>query len=144
MVMIGSLVLGSAGPVFADVTAPTRQDQVTAIQTQYSPIFDAYYARFMVIKPEMVLDTNAYRTFKATLADFLDMRRIINDGLTSATSDLSALKSFAEEEAGEFGSTLSILETQSAKMRTLMCFKGKVVKKASGLTPKCPKGYKKK
>jgi hypothetical protein len=30
------------------------------------------------------------------------------------------------------------------KMKTIACVKGKLIKKVTGLTPKCPKGFKKK
>lgn len=137
-------MLGSSGPVFAADTSTARSDQVTAIQQQYNPLFDAQYTRLKAVKAKLVLDANAYRSFKAVLADFLDVRRIINEGLTSSTTDLAALKDYADEELGEFDSTLNGLEAQAAKIRTISCIKGKAVKKVSGLTPKCPKGYKNK
>jgi hypothetical protein len=144
LVLICSLVLGSSGPVYAtDLTAP-RSDLVTSIQNQYNPLFDAHYARLVAIKKKVSLDAGTLRTYKAVLADFLDVRRIINSGLASSTSDLDAVKSYAEEETGEFESSISGLETTAAKIRTITCVKVKLVKKVSGLAPKCPKGYKKK
>ena len=157
-VLVFSLLLGTVGPTFAAdpvstttpsatpsvATTPSRADQVTAIQDQYNPIFDSQYARLMAVKKKLILDANAYRAFKAVLADFLDVRRVINSNLQSASSDLSAVKDYAEEETGEFSSTLNGLEAQAAKIKTLSCAKGKVVKKVSGVSPKCPKGYKKK
>lgn len=152
LVLICSLLLGSSGPVFAVDPSPTptasaipsRADQVASIQDQYNPIFDAQYARLMAVKKKLVLDANAYRTFKAVLADFLEVRRVIDSNLQSSTSDLAAVKDYAEEETGEFASTLNDLEAQAAKIKRLSCVKGKVVKKVSGFAPKCPKGYKKK
>lgn len=144
MVLVCSLVLGSSGPVFADTAIPTRADQVTSIQDQYNPLFDAQYARLVTVRKKIVSDAGTLRTYKAVLADFLDVRRIIDSGLASSNSDLDALKSYAEEELGEFDSTLNQLESVAAKIKTITCIKGKLVKKVSGLSPKCPKGYKKK
>lgn len=138
------LMIGSSGPVFAADANTARSDQVTSIQNRYNPLFDAQYARLMSVRKKISNDPSTLRTYKAVLADFLDVRRIIDSGLTSSTSDLDAVKSYAEEELGEFESSLNQLETVAAKIRTIICIKGKQVKKVSGLTPKCPKGYKKK
>jgi len=154
LVLLFSLLLGSSSPVFAaDPVAtpapsasstPTRADQVASIQNQYNPIFDAQYARLMVVKKKLLLDAKAYRTFKAVLADFIEVRRVIDSNLQSPSADLGPVRDYAEEETGEFASTISDLEAQAAKIKTISCIKGKVVKKVSGFAPKCPKGYKKK
>lgn len=144
LILTGSLLLGSIGPVFAVDTIPSRSDQVASIQNQYNPIFDAQYTRLVAVKAKALTDVNMMRRVKATLLDFVDMRRVINTGLISSTSDLVALKDFADEEQGEFGNTISALEIQAAKNKTISCTKGKVVKRISGITPKCPSGYKKK
>lgn len=144
LVLVCSLMLGSYGPVFAADSTATRSEQVASIQDKYNPLFDAQYARLMAVKTKLALDANLYRSFKAVLVDFLEVRRVIVSNLSSSTSDLIAVKDYADEEIGEFASTLNTLEAQAAKVRTISCIKGKVVKKVSGLTPKCPKGYKKK
>jgi len=144
LVLICSLVLAGTGPVFAEDTSTARSVIVTSIQNQYNPLFDAQYARLIAVRKKILSDASTLGTYKAVLADFLDVRRIIDSGLTSSNSDLDAVKSYAEEELGEFESSLNQLETVAAKIRTITCIKGKQVKKVSGLTPKCPKGYKKK
>ncbi len=90
------------------------------------------------------MDAGLTKSVKAVLLDFLEVRRVINSNLSSATSDLSATGDYANEETGEFSSTINILEAQASKIKTISCIKGKVVKKVTALTPKCPKGYKKK
>jgi hypothetical protein len=117
---------------------------VTAIQDQYNPIFDAEYARLLVLKKKALVDANLTRSVISVLKDFLEVRRVIDSNLSNSNSDLSATKDYADEETGEFSSTLNMLEAQVAKIKTISCIKAKVVKKVSGLTPKCPKGYKKK
>lgn len=98
----------------------------------------------MAVRTKVLNDASALRSFKASLVDFLEVRRVIDSGLKSSISDLNAVKAYAEEELGEFESSLYLLEKQAAKNKTITCIKGKQVKKISGLTPKCPKGYKKK
>lgn len=144
LVLVCALMFGSSSPVFADSATPTRAEQVTSIQNQYNPLFDAQYARLMVVKTKLIKDANMFRSFKAVLADFLEVRRVIDSNLNISTSDLTVVKDYADEELGEFDSTLNLLEKQAASIKTITCIKGKQVKKVSGLTPKCPKGYKKK
>lgn len=144
LILVFSLVLGSSGPLFAEDTTPARSDLVLAIANQYNPLFDAEYSRFMVLRPKVLNDAGMLKTYKAMLADFIEVRRVIDSNLKSATSDLDAVRSYAEEEIGEYASSLSLLENQAAKSKTIRCLKGKLVKKVSGLTPKCPKGFKKK
>ncbi len=144
LILVCSLVFGSSGPVFADDAATARSQLVTSILNKYSPLFDAEYARFMALRTKILNDASMLPSFKAMLADFLEVRRIIDSGLKSSNSDLDAVKSYAEEEVGEFDSSLYLLEKQVAKNKTITCIRGKQVKKVSGLTPKCPKGYKKK
>lgn len=154
LLLVMSLTVGGLSPVFAadpvatptptGSSTPSRADQVASIQNQYNPLFDAQYARLMAVKKKLALDANLYRTFKAVLADFIEVRRVIDSNLQNPTADLGPVRDYAEEETGEFASTIGDLEAQAAKIKTLSCVKGKVVKKVSGLSPKCPKGYKKK
>jgi hypothetical protein len=148
-----SSMLGVSSPAFAaDPTpsssaspaSPTRAEQVAAIQDQYNPLFDAEYARFVAVQKKALVDASLTRTVKAQFADFLNTRGIIATNLSSSTSDLSSVKDFAEEETGEFSSTLNMLEAEVAKIKTISCIKAKVVKKVTALSPKCPSGYKKK
>lgn len=154
--VVMSLLLGVSGPVFAvdptpsssasptSPTSPTRAEQVSAIQDQYNPLFAAEYARLLVLKKKALPDADLTKRVKAVLVDFLDVRRVIDSNLMSSTSDLSATKDYAEEETGEFSSTINMLEAQAATIKTISCIKGKVVKKITAIGPKCPKGYKKK
>lgn len=150
LVLVLSLSLGISGTAFAadpspsSSASPTRADQVAAIQGQYNPIFDAEYARLLILKKKALVDADLTKRVKAVLVDFLDVRRVINSNLSSATSDLAATGDYADEETGEFSSTIGILEAQAAKIKTISCIKSKVVKKVTAISPKCPKGYKKK
>jgi hypothetical protein len=143
LLLTSSLLFGFVAPAFADDTT-AHADRVAALQGQYNPIFDAQNARFVALQKKLVNDQETLKAVKEILKDFLGMRATIDARLADPTSDLDAVQSFAEEEAGEFGSSLSLVETQVAKSKTITCVKGKVTKKIMGLTPKCPAGYKKK
>ena len=82
--------------------------------------------------------------FKPILADFLQIRKFINDGLASDTQGIEVFVSYADEELGEFENTMYLLEKEIAKSKTITCIKGKTVKKVMALKPKCPTGYKQK
>ena len=150
LVLVMSLMLGIFSPAFAvdpsptSSLSPTRADQVTAIKDQYNPIFEAEYARLLVLKKKALVDADLTKRVKAQLLDFLDVRRVIDQNLSSTNSDLASTAAYAEEETAEFSSNLNALEAQAAKIKTISCIKGKVVKKVTAIGPKCPKGYKKK
>ena len=144
LILIYSLVLGSSSLAFATDPTFSRAELITSIENQYNPLFDGQYARLVAIQKKVSMDSGSLRIYRALLADFLDMRRILASGLESSTSDLGALKSYAEEEVGEFGSSISAVEATAAKIRTILSVKVKLIKKVIGLTPKCPTGYKRK
>lgn len=98
----------------------------------------------MVIKVKVMYDASMLSSFKAVLADFNGVRAFITTNLASETSDLEAVRSYAEEETGEFDNTIYLLEKQAATHKTITCVKGKTVKKVTALKPVCPKGYTKK
>ncbi len=143
-VSIGLTFLVGTSPTFAADPTPTRADQVAAIQAQYNPLFDAQYARLLVLKKKTLYDATNLPIVKSVLADFLGVRSSINADLASTTSDLETVRAYAEEETGEFSNSIYQIEAQVAKNKTITCVKGKVVKKISAPDPKCAKGYKKK
>ncbi len=60
-------------------------------------------------------------------------------------SPAKTVEEFIQEELGEFSTSQFKLTQLAAKIKTISCIKGKVVKKVSAIgTPKCPAGYKKK
>jgi hypothetical protein len=78
------------------------------------------------------------------LKDYNEVRRVIDASMLSATSDLDAMDSYADEETGEFQVTITNLEQLANSRTTITCVKAKKSKKVSGAKPKCPTGYKKK
>lgn len=144
LVLTCSLLLGSSGPVFADDTATVRLELVTSIHAKYDPLFDAQYARLISIKSKIANNASMLPAFKIVLADFLGVRKFLDTSLNSSTADLDTIISYAEEELGEFTSTLYLLDTQIVKSKTITCAKGKTIKKVMAFKPVCPKGYLKK
>ena len=143
-VAITALLVLTTSSALADTTTPTRDERAAQIHSQYDGIFADLAARLATLAPKLKLDANLARQYKAVILDFNTMRATINDGLASATQDVEAMGQLAEEETGEFASTVYNLEVAAAKIKTISCVKGKIIKKISGLTPVCPKGYAKK
>ena len=153
--LILSLIVAGSGQSFAADTTSTATDtatattssralQVTAIQGKYNPIFDAEYSRIIVVKKKHPSDAYVLLNIDIILKDFLEVRRVIDTSLQGSTSDLDAMDSYADEETGEFQVTITNLEQLALTRTTITCVKLKVIKKVSGVKPKCPPGYKKK
>lgn len=138
------LLLSVTTPLHADDVVPSRADQVAAIHAQYDATFDAQYARILALKSKAAKDAGTNSKYKAMLADFTEVRRVINEGLVSESSELVSIKAYAEEETGEFALWIPQMEQQVASIKTISCIKGKLIKKVTAIKPACPKGYKKK
>lgn len=141
---VTAILVASSSGAFADTTTPTRDERVAQIHAKYDPMFADLAIRLAALKTKVKLDANLNRQYAAVILDFNTMRATINDGLASATGDVEAMGQLAEEETGEFGSTVYNLELDAAKIKTISCVKAKVTKKVSGVKPLCPKGYIKK
>ena len=143
-VLVLSLFVGFTGVARAADVLPTREQQVVAIHAQYDPIFDAQYARILAIKAKTANNPKLLSSYNFILKDFLHVREFINTSLTDITTDIEVLKSYAEEETGEFSFSIPLLEKEAANSKTIICTKGKTTKQVSGIKPVCPAGYKKK
>ena len=142
--MVSALLLIGTGSAFADTTVVSRDEQVAAFKAKYDPKFDKAYADYMVFKAKLSLDPSTKATFKSVIDDIEEVRRTINGNLVDPNAPMQPIIEYAEEELGEFSVTRYQLEKLAAKIKTISCVKGKSIKKVSGLSPKCPSGYKKK
>ena len=142
-VLVLSLFTGFMSAARAADAQPTRDQQVVAIHAQYDPIFDSQYARILAIKVKTANNTKLLSSYNFILKDFLHVREFINTSLMDPASDIEVIKSYAEEESGEFSFSIPLLEKEAANSKTITCVKGKVTKKVAGLKPVCPSGYKK-
>lgn len=143
-VLVSSLLFVGIGVASAEEVVPTREEQVAQFHAKYDPLYDAQYARLMIVKSKIVNNASMLSSFKLVMADFLGVRKFLETSLNNPTAEFETIVSYADEELGEFTNTLYLLETQVAKSKTISCVKGKTVKKVMALKPVCPKGYKKK
>lgn len=144
IILISTFMFSISSPAFAADTVPTRAEQVAQIHATYDSQFDAQYDRLMTIKSKITNNASMLPSFKLVMADFLAVRRFIDTSLISPTAELDAVSAYAEEELGEFTNTIYLLETQVSKSKTIICVKGKTIKKVMALKPVCSKGFTKK
>ena len=148
--LVSVILLGGATPALAEDASPSptptlsRSEQVVKFHAKYDPLFELQYKRLLVIQSKITNNSSMKSAFKPILADFLQIRKFINDGLASDTQGIEVFVSYADEELGEFENTMYLLEKEIAKSKTITCIKGKTVKKVMALKPKCPTGYKQK
>lgn len=148
--LVSVILLGGATPALAEDASPSpsptlsRAEQVAKFHAKYEPLFELQYKRLLVIQSKITNNASMKSAFKPILADFLQIRKFINDGLASDTQGIEVFVSYADEELGEFENTMYLLEKEIAKSKTITCIKGKTVKKVMALKPKCPTGYKQK
>lgn len=148
--LVSVILLGGATPALAEDASPSptptlsRAEQVVKFHAKYDPLFELQYKRLLVIQSKITNNASMKSAYKPILADFLQIRKFINDGLASDTQGIEVFVSYADEELGEFENTMYLLEKEIAKSKTITCIKGKTVKKVMALKPKCPTGYKQK
>lgn len=124
--------------------AVDRATRIAQIEARWNPVFDAQYLALTALAAKSKLDPTVLKSYNFLLADFLEVRRVIDAALKSPTGDIEAAAAYAEEETGEFAMTIPEIAKMVAKIKTITCVKAKLTKKVSGLNPKCPSGYKKK
>ena len=127
-----------------DPNAP-RVDQVAQLRATYDPQLDAAYANFLKLKAKLSLEPSALKSYKAVIDDFVETRETINRNLADPNSPTKTVEEYIQEELGEFSTSQFKLTQLAAKIKTISCVKGTIVKKVSAIgIPKCPAGYKKK
>ena len=144
LILTAALVLSSTPLAHAEDVTVDRATRVEQIKSRWNPIFDQQYAQLTALAPKAKLDAKLYKDYKFLLDDFLHVRSVIDVALSSSTSDVEAANAYAEEETGEFMMSIPTFANQVGKIKVITCLKGKISKKVTGLTPKCPAGYKKK
>ncbi|CAB4921279.1 unannotated protein [freshwater metagenome] len=142
--LVSTLLFISTTAAYAEDVVLTRDEQIAEFQAKYDPLYDAQYARLVVVRGKILNDASMLPSFKLVMADFLGVRKFLDESIVSPTSDLDSVIAYADEELGEFENTLYLLQKQLATHKTITCIKGKTIKKVMALKPVCPKGYKKK
>ena len=126
------------------VTTQSREAHVAELKAIYLPQYDAQYARLMAIKAKAFTVSSLKKSFNTVMEDFLDVQKTVYGAWADPLADADAAASYSDEEIGEFEISITYLERQVAKIVTITCVKGKVTKKITDLSPKCPTGYVKK
>ena len=137
----------SISPAFADsqtVTSQSREQHVAELKAIYVPQYDSQYSRLMAIKAKAFTVTSLKKSFNTVMEDFLDVQKTVYGAWADPLADADAAASYSDEEIGEFEISITYLERQVAKVATITCIKGKVTKKITEVSPKCPSGYVKK
>ena len=137
----------SISPAFADsqtVTSQSREQHVAELKAIYVPQYDSQYSRLMAIKTKAFTVTSLKKSFNTVMDDFLDVQKTVYGAWADPLADADAAASYSDEEIGEFEISITYLERQVAKVATITCIKGKVTKKITDISPKCPSGYVKK
>lgn len=144
IILVSSFLLSGTATVFADEASDARAATVASIQSKYNPGFDALNVRLMAVQVKALNDVGTTKALKVLIKEFLGMRKTIDASLANSTSDLDTVLGFAEEELGEYDFFIYQVEQQLIKSKTIICVKGKTLKKVMALKPVCPKGYLKK
>lgn len=130
-------------PVLAE-SSQSREAHVAELKAIYLPQYDAQYARLMAIKAKAFTVSSLKKSFNTVMEDFLDVQKTVYGAWADPLADADAAASYSDEEIGEFEISITYLERQVSKIVTITCVKGKVKKKITDLSPKCPTGYVKK
>lgn len=144
LITIASLVIVASPHAFAEETSVDRATRIEQIKARWNPLFDQQYLQLTSLAGKAKLDPKVKKNYDFLLADFIQVRKVINDALASATGDVEAANAYAEEETGEFMMTIPELAKQVASIKTITCVKGKTTKKVTAAGAKCPAGFKKK
>lgn len=130
-------------PAHAD-TSQSREQRVAELKAIYVPQYDSQYSRLMAIKAKAFTVSSLKKSFNTVMEDFLDVQKTVYGAWADPLADAEAAASYSDEEIGEFEISITYLERQVAKVATITCIKGKVSKKITDVSPKCPSGYVKK
>jgi hypothetical protein len=142
--IVAAIVIGSAPAAIAEDATVDRATRVEQIRARWNPVFDTQFVALKALEAKAKLDPIIYKTYKSMYADFIGVRKTIEDALNNPSADVEGAASYAEEETGEFATTIPELTRLVNTIKTITCIKGKTTKKVSGTAPKCPAGYKKK
>lgn len=140
--LIGISLFANTAPAMADPL--TKEQAVAIMKDKYDPKFDSQIARLESLKAKAFTAASTKKWYIAIEADIAEVRRVINNSMTSVLEDYQGPVGYAEEETGEFDSYLSDLETKVRAIKTITCVKGKITKKVTEVKPTCPKGFIKK
>ena len=137
-------MLGLEGTASSALENTDRDNTIQMINTKYIPVLDKQLSELRAIKIKVKNVTSILKQTNTVLDELEDNYKTIVDGLNNPNQDLKPIIDLCEEEIEEFSNYIFLLNQQIAKLKTITCVKSGKVKKVSGLSPKCPSGYKRK
>lgn len=137
-------MLGLEGTASSALENTDRDNTIQMINTKYIPVLDKQLSELRAIKIKVKNVPSILKQTNTVLDELEDNYKTIVDGLNNPNQDLKPIIDLCEEEIEEFSNYIFLLNQQIAKLKTITCVKSGKVKKVSGLSPKCPSGYKRK
>ena len=153
LVLLGALAALPVAPAHAAADLATVTAQLSDIQTKYAPIFQSDLEKLTALQNKYASIPEFVAAITPIMIDFRDTTARIKANWTNPNSFVDGsntygtvedLALYAEEEAGEFTTSIFNLQTLANSYKTITCVKGKTTKKVTGTKPACPKGYTKK
>ena len=141
--LVASLMLIGSAPSLADA-ASDRQATVDIIKAKYIPILDSQHDELLALKAKVKSEPSLLKQVNTVLSEFDHNYAAIVEGLANPNQAIQPIIDLCEEEVEEFANYIFHLKAAAAKVKTIICAKGKTTKKVVGLTPKCPAGFTKK
>jgi hypothetical protein len=140
--LVFALFLAGTTSATAD-EATDRAAKVNLVNVKYIPILEKQYLELKSIKSQAKSIPSILKQVNPVYEEFEENYEVIKNGLNNPNQDINAIIALCEEEVAEFDNYIFALKKELAKLKTIVCYKGKVSKKVVGLSPKCPAGYKK-
>lgn len=137
-------LIGFSEPTKAADPATDRQASVEMIRSKYLPTLEAQHSTLLKLRETMKVDAGLLKQVKSVISDFEGNYAAIIKGLDDPNQAIQPIIDLCEEEVEEFTNSIYQLKMMAKKIKTISCVKGTSIKKVSGLSPKCPAGYKKK
>lgn len=139
-----TLALFLAGTTTATADEATdRVAKVNLINSKYIPVLDQQNLELKAIQLQAKAIPSILKQVNTVYDEFKENYAVIKNGINNPNQDINAIVALCDEEVTEFENYIYSLKQQLAKVKTIVCYKGKVSKKVVSLSPKCPVGYKK-
>jgi hypothetical protein len=121
------------------------QESLTQVQSKQTNA-ENLAAKYLVLSNDKTLPTEAQRLYLSTYNSWSRTSRTLTsykNQVSQRIQRISNSQAQVDKAAEEYLAQQTVLNVAtSTKKTTITCVKGKLVKKVTGLKPKCPTGYK--
>ena len=139
--LLSLLIVASFAPAIAD-DVTDRAAAVQMIKAKYIPTLESEHADLLALRAKMKVDPSLLKQVNSVIADFESNYTSIVNGLANESQAIQPIIDLCQEETEEFAGSIYQLKLMAAKIKTIICIKGKTTKLISGLKPLCPAGFK--